>query len=62
MTEGMQDWKVTRMYSERHVIYIRADSEEGAQQIAESIALDKWTDQLDERGPDNPSYEVEEDE
>ena len=59
MVEGMRDWKVTYRNPEVRHIYIRADSEDGALSIAESIAVKEWTDDTDERGIGE--YEVEED-
>ena len=60
MTEGMRDWKVLFRSNEARHIYIRADSEEGALSIAQSLPIKDWTDDEDERG--ESAYTVEEDE
>jgi len=56
----MQDWKVIFKSNEARHIYVRADSEEGALSIAQSLPIKDWTDDEDERG--ESAYTVESDE
>lgn len=57
MTLGMKDWKITEVVSKRFDIIVRADSEDGAISLAQSIPKDKWNDLTDERVPDEVEAE-----
>ncbi len=50
---GIQDWKVTEVVSYRYDIIVRADSEEGAIALAQSLPKEDWNDLTDERAPDD---------
>ncbi len=55
---GMHDWKVNEIVSNKYEIIVRADSEEGAINLAQSIPKAKWEDMTDERGEDQVEAEL----
>ena len=58
------EYKVTRTEVTKHIVYIEAVSEDDALESAQSVNdfkdSTRWKEVLDERGEENPSYEVEE--
>ena len=57
LTKLIKDWKVTEVVSARYDIIVRADSQDGAIELAQSIPKDKWNDLTDERVPDEVEAE-----